>query len=58
MQNSKENEPVKKIERLMVYLKVKEPTEKDKLYYDISGDKKLISLDDNIIKDKVAKLKK
>ena len=58
MQNSKENEPVKKIERLMVYLKVKEPTEKDKLYYDISGDKKLISLHDNIIKDESSKTQK
>ena len=45
----------KKYERLLVYLKVKKPLEKDKLYYNISEDKKLISLYDKVIKDESSK---
>ena len=48
----------KKSERLIVYLKVKEPSEKDKLYYNISEDKKLISLHDKVIKDESSKTQK
>ena len=35
MENLKGNNTGKKSERLIVYLKVKEPNEKDKLYYNI-----------------------
>ena len=45
----------RKDERLFVYLKVKEPSENDRLYYDISQDKKLISLHDKIIKNESSK---
>ena len=55
MENMKQNDSGKKNERLLVYLKVRQPTEKDKLYYDISDDKKLISLHDKIIKDESSK---
>ena len=48
----------KKEERLIVYLKVKQPSEKDKLYYNISEDKKLISLYDKVIKDESSKTQK
>ena len=58
MDKSKENDLGKKIERLIVYLKVKQPLEKDKLYYNISEDKKLISLYDKVIKDESSKTQK
>ena len=54
----KDNDLRKKGERLIVYLKVKQPNEKDKLYYKISEDKKLISLYDKIIKDESSKTQK
>ena len=41
--------------RIFVYLKVKQPSENDRLYYNISEDKKLISLYDKIIKDESSK---
>ena len=58
MENLKGNNTGKKSERLIVYLKVKEPNEKDKLYYNISEDKKLISLYDKVIKDESSKTQK
>ena len=58
MDKLKENDLGKKGERLIVYLKVKQPNEKDKLYYNISEDKKLISLYDKIIKDESSKTQK
>ena len=58
MDKSKESDLGKKIERLIVYLKVKQPLEKDKLYYNISEDKKLISLYDKVIKDESSKTQK
>jgi hypothetical protein len=45
----------RKDERLYVYLKVKQPSENDRLYYNISEDKKLISLYDKIIKNESSK---
>ena len=51
MENMKNTDLGRKDERLFVYLKVKEPSENDRLYYDISQDKKLISLHDKIIKN-------
>ena len=54
----KENEKGKKTERLIVYLKVKQPSEKDKLYYNISQDKTMISLYDKVIKDESSKTQK
>ena len=58
MEKQKENEVGKKIERLVVYLKVKQPNEKDKLYYKISEDKTLISLYDKVIKVDSSKTQK
>ena len=58
MESTKDNNSTKKIERLLVYLKVKEPVEKDKLYYNISEDKKLFSLYDKVIKDESSKTQK
>ena len=51
----KNEELGKKDERISVFLKVKEPSENDRLYYDISEDKKLISLHDKIIKGESSK---
>ena len=45
----------RKDERLSVYLKVKQPSENDRLYYNISEDKKLISLHDKVIKGESSK---
>ena len=55
MENMKNEELGKKDERISVFLKVKEPSENDRLYYDISEDKKLISLHDKIIKGESSK---
>ena len=58
MDKLKDDDLGKKAERLRVYLKVKKPIEKDKLYYNISADKKLISLYDKVIKDESSKTQK
>ena len=55
MENNKNSNLPKKDGRLFVYLKVKKPLEKDKIYYNISEDKKLLSLHDKIIKDESSK---
>ena len=55
MENNKNSNLPKKDGRLFVYLKVKKPLEKDKMYYNISEDKKLLSLHDKIIKDESSK---
>ena len=55
MENIENPNIVKKDERILVYLKVKKPLEKDKLYYNISEDKKMISLYDKVIKDESGK---
>ena len=55
MENNKNSNLPKKDGRLFVYLKVKKPLEKDKIYYNISEDKKLISLHDKVIKDESSK---
>ena len=55
MKNEENFDIEKKDERLLVYLKVKKPIEKDKIYYNISEDKKLISLHDKVIKDESSK---
>ena len=55
MENIQNADVGKKDERILVYLKVKKPLEKDKLYYNISEDKKLISLYDKVIKDESGK---
>ena len=55
MENIQNADVSKKDERILVYLKVKKPLEKDKLYYNISEDKKLISLYDKVIKDESGK---
>ena len=58
MENEQNNESSKKENRIQVYLKVKQPLEKDKLYYKISEDKTLISLYDKVIKDDSSKTQK
>ena len=58
MENDQNNESSKKENRIQVYLKVKQPLEKDKLYYKISEDKTLISLYDKVIKDDSSKTQK
>ena len=55
MENIPSSNREKRDERILVYLKVKKPLEKDKLYYNISDDKKLISLYDKVIKDESGK---
>ena len=55
MENNKNSNLPKKDGRIFVYLKVKKPLEKDKMYYNISEDKKLLSLHDKIIKDESSK---
>jgi hypothetical protein len=55
MENIENPNIMKKDERILVYLKVKKPIEKDKLYYNISEDKKMISLYDKVIKDESGK---
>ena len=55
MDKRKDNDTGNEGKRLKVYLKVKEPSEKDKLYYNISEDKTIISLYDKIIKDESSK---
>ena len=55
MENMKNDDLGKKDERISVYLKVKQPSENDRLYYDISEDKKMISLHDKIIKGESSK---
>ena len=55
MEITKNNDLGRKDDRLLVYLKVKQPLENDRLYYNISEDKKIISLYDKIIKDESSK---
>ena len=55
MEKRKDNDIGNNGQRLKVYLKVKEPSETDKLYYNISADKTIISLYDKIIKNESSK---
>ena len=58
MENIKDIDSEKKDGRLSVYLKVKQPSENDRLYYNISENKKLFSLHDKIIKNESSKTQK